>query len=197
MSQRIPILLVFIDTILDCTIISSEFRFRLLASPEITKDVVFLDGEIEPLAVGIMDGILKFLETILPSRFVIRMSFFPVFIFLSASSGLDLALCVIAWPGNDEVLIRLIGQESDHLEILHLESDEDGQAEESQVACSGHEEFGVFFLADDLPVSLVVDELDSIDVVGDGLGLDACSVAACSEGTADIDLDHNSIGFIL
>lgn len=95
-----------------------------------------LDWEVEPLAVGLVNGLFEGFEVFLPVLFVFllvtdKVPCCPVFAF---PPGLNLLSWVVLGPRNDEVFVGISGKCSHDVQLLQLESHKHNQPEQSKCA---------------------------------------------------------------
>ena len=100
-------------------------------------------------------------------------------------------------PRNNKIFIIYIRFKFHDLEFFHFECNKDDRSEQSEGAGGWLDQVRVVGFGDGLSFSIVVDELELIDVIAEGLGLKAGAVAAGADGSDDSGLWDKRIGFYL
>jgi hypothetical protein len=167
-------------------------------APHVLEYVHFLDGEIEPLTVGLIDGLFELFKVSYPI-FVGEVDGLPVLQLIPrpplfpAQSRLFLLLGIVPGPGNHGVLVGVPRGGLDDVQLVHFHSDEDDGAEQSECTGRRPDQMRSSLFRNDFPPSIMVDELNRVNVVGKGLRAQSCAVTAGAKPATDIDLDHDDV----
>jgi hypothetical protein len=155
-----------------------------------------LFGEVKPFAVCLIYRPFEIFHIYLPA-IAARPTEHPIFILSFAPSRLFLLLRVMLRPWNDKIFVRISGQSSDDFEILQFHSDENNDSQKPHGAGSRFDEVRGCLFWDYLSVSIMINELNCVDVVGQSLSGETCPVGASSKSSANVHLDHDHIGLVL
>jgi hypothetical protein len=126
---------------------------------------------IEPLVIGRINPLFKFVKVSCP----VRVSWSgksccrPLQPFRSEQSLLFIG--IVLRPRNHKVFIGISGHSLHYLQILHLDSHEDNQAQQSHRTRCRFDQLRVAGLRDYLPVAIVINELNLMDIVRKSLSL--------------------------